>query len=89
MDDQALGVELDAAWAKHKSRMIEAMAKAPKTNIIGGSEWQVRAAFDQFRGECFETLVGARVGQVDQEAKAALSPSGRAREPRGPAGSAR
>jgi hypothetical protein len=61
MDRQKLRRDLHARVDAALDRAIDAVAAAPDGRWIAGSEWAVRAAFQELMGDCFQAIVQARV----------------------------
>jgi hypothetical protein len=61
MDRQKLRRDLHARVDAALDRAIDAVAAAPDGRWIAGSEWVVRAAFQELMGDCFQAIVQARV----------------------------
>ena len=76
MDRTATRQRLEAKIKKAVEQAMEAMDKAPKNNIVGGSEVQVGKVMDQLKREVFEELIQTRVNDVEAEARSDFSPSG-------------
>jgi hypothetical protein len=78
MDRQKLRRELHAKVDDALDRAIDAVAAAPDGRWVDASEWVVRAAFQELMGECFQTILQAKVDADPAAAAAAFSPGGRA-----------
>ena len=75
MDREALKGRLEAKSKEAIERSLDAMEAAPLTNIIGGSEMQVREIMEGLKREIFQELVQARVEDAEAAAKPSFSPS--------------
>ena len=75
MDRQTLRARLEARSKEAVERALDAMEAAPLTDIIGGSEMQVREVFEGLKREIFQELVQAKVEDAEAAAKGVFSPS--------------
>jgi hypothetical protein len=79
MDRQKLRRELHAKVDAALDRAMDAVASAPDGRWIDASEWAVRAAFPELMGECFQTILQAKVDADPAANAGSFSPGGRAR----------
>jgi hypothetical protein len=78
MDRQRLRRELHAKVDAALDKAIDAVAEAPDGRWIAGSEWVVRAAFQELMGDCFQAIVQARIDADPVVAAGSFSPDKRA-----------
>lgn len=78
MDRQKLRRELHAKVDAALDTAMRAVESAPDGHWIDGSEWVVRAAFQELMGECFQAILQAKVDDDPVANAAAFSPGGRA-----------
>jgi hypothetical protein len=78
MDRRKLRRELRAEVDRALDRAMDAVAAAPDGAWVAGSEWAVRAAFQELTRACFQAIVQARVDADPAANAAAFSPGGRA-----------
>jgi hypothetical protein len=78
MDRQKLRRELHAKVDAASDRAMDAVAAAPDGRWVDASEWAVRAAFQELMGECFQTILQARVDADPAANAGSFSPGGRA-----------
>jgi hypothetical protein len=78
MDRQQLRRELHSKVDAALDKAIDAVAAAPDGQWIAGSEWVVRAAFAELMGDCFQTIVQARIDADPAVAAGSFSPGSRA-----------
>lgn len=76
MDRAATRQRLESKIKKAVEQAMEAMNKAPKNNIVGGSEVQVGKVMDQLKREVFQELIQNKVDDVEAEARSVFSPPG-------------
>src|SRR4051812_48829940 len=79
MDRQKLRRDLHARVDAALDRAIDAVAAAPDGRWIDASEWVVRAAFQELMGECFRTILQAKVDADPAANAGSFSPGGRRR----------
>lgn len=77
MDRRQLRRDLRAKVDVVLDRAMDAVADAPDGRWIAGSEWVVRAAFQELMGECFQAIVQARI-DAEPAVAGAFSPGRRA-----------
>jgi hypothetical protein len=78
MDRQRLRRELYAKVDAALDKAIDAVAEAPDGRWIAGSEWVVRAAFQELMGDCFQAIVQARIDADPVVSAGSFSPDKRA-----------
>jgi hypothetical protein len=78
MDRREVRRELRAKVDAAVERAMDAVESAPDGRWVAGSEWAVRAAFQELMGECFQAILQAKVDADPAARAAAFSPGGRA-----------
>lgn len=75
MDREALRVRLEAKSNDAIEESLDAMEAGSLTNIIGGTEMQVREIMERLKRDIYQELVQARIEDVEAAAKRSFSPS--------------